>query len=75
MADLTKIQKGVPIPPARGPGVRKYPWYEMEVGDSFYTPVKRQSFSQQLAIHNNNRDGKHFIARSEGKGTRVWRDK
>ncbi len=73
MADLTKIQKGVPIPPAIRLG-RKYPWYEMEVGDSFYTPVKRQSFSQQLAIHNN-RDGKHFIARSEGKGTRVWRDK
>jgi hypothetical protein len=36
-----KIEKGVPVPPIVRKGVThktKYPWREMEVGDSFFVP-------------------------------------
>lgn len=42
-----KIDKGIPITPQVGPkgnkGNRKYPWYEMEVGDSFFVPSTNPS--------------------------------
>jgi hypothetical protein len=39
--DMTiKIEKNVAIPKINvgGGNQRKYPWYEMEVGDSFFVP-------------------------------------
>ena len=66
-----KIQKGVPIPPPRG----KYPWGDMEVGDSFVT--ERKGISARAAGYaKRDGTGKEVRVRSQGDGTaRVWRIK
>lgn len=35
-----KIEKNIPIPFGRGPTQFRYPFYLMEIGDSFVLPVK-----------------------------------
>lgn len=32
---MIKIQKNIPIP-VRSKGFHKYPWHEMDIGDSFF---------------------------------------
>lgn len=60
------IDKHIPVPRFQG----KYPFKEMEVGDSFTADdpkviVAARSFG--------NRFGKKFTARRNGPGYRVWR--
>lgn len=63
-----KIEKGVPIPDRRG----KYPWADMDVGDSFFVATdKVENFRRN--VYGKNRNGKKFTARAEGNGVRVWR--
>lgn len=78
MADDIKIEKGVPIPVGAGrQGIRKYPWREMEIGDSVFigckdgeTPEKVLSrLGQSLAFAKPLR----FTRRREGDDVRVWR--
>lgn len=38
-----KIDKGIELPPNSGGRPRKYPWRDMEIGDSFFIPQKRYS--------------------------------
>lgn len=68
-----KIDKGVPVPASRWSGSkRKYPFPDMEVGDSFFTESKQETVGSSVASYarfNN----KKFTARSENGGTRVWR--
>jgi hypothetical protein len=69
MEDTVKIEKGVPMP---GLGVgrsRKYPWREMEVGDSFV--IQKSAYAQaQLA---SKRTGFKFSVRKVDGAYRVWR--
>lgn len=37
-----KIGKGIPIPPASPPIAAKYPWADMEPGDSIFLPKEQQ---------------------------------
>lgn len=68
-----KIDKGVPIPPAkRGVGIRKYPFPDMEVGDSFFTESKQETVGSSVTIYARFNNVK-FATRSENGGTRVWR--
>jgi hypothetical protein len=64
-----ELEKGVPLPVAR----QKYPYKEMEVGDSFFVFAG----GIQNVCNQNYRMGKKlgmsFIARKEGDGVRVWR--
>lgn len=63
-----KIEKGVPVPPGRD----KYPWADMDVGDSFFVATdKVENFKRN--VYAKNRNGKMFTARAEGNGVRVWR--
>lgn len=68
-----KIDKGVPIPTSRWSGAkRKYPFPDMEIGDSFFTDTKQETVGSSVATYakfNN----KKFTTRSENGGTRVWR--
>ena len=63
------VQKDVPVPEAR----KRYPYKEMEVGDSFFV----EDGGIQNVCNQNYRMGKKlgmsFIARKEGTGVRVWR--
>ena len=64
-----ELEKGVPLPVSR----KKYPYKEMEVGDSFFVAEA----GIQNVCNQNYRMGKKlgmsFIARKEGDGVRVWR--
>lgn len=69
------IEKGVPIPPsATGPkSGSKYPYREMEVGDSFFVPGgKRSTVSGVLQSRHARPHGK-FTLRTVDGGVRVWR--
>lgn len=60
------IEKGVPIPNGRS----RYPFKDMEVGDSVYIEGKASSkISGSFGILR----PKRFIARNEKTGVRVWR--
>ena len=75
---MFKIDKDVPIPKKRGgPGAQpKYPWHQMEVGDSFFAaaPLKAVLNAAGNWAH---RHGVKFSGRAvteDGvKGARVWR--
>jgi len=67
-----KIDKGVPVPKAIHNGRSKYPFQQMEVGDSFFAEtapeVMRSSANQRRLKY-----GTQFIVRAEGSGARCWR--
>lgn len=66
---MIKIDKNVPIPPAGQGRPRKYPFDEMDVGDSFFSgsiaSVESSAYSRN--------DGKKFVLRKVRGGVRVWR--
>ena len=67
-----KIEKGIPIPVKR----KKYPFAEMEVGDSFFIEKKQSTVS--VACSWFVREVKPewgFTCRKENNGVRVWRYK
>lgn len=66
MSDI-KIDKNVPIPKNSGRG--KYPWTDMEVGDSFCIPT----MSISMGAVNERYKPKTFIMRKVDDGYRVWR--
>lgn len=76
------IEKGVVQPPYRSPGGGgrpKYPWDDLEVGDSFAVPVKAGDLLQayrsiQVSGHYALvRRGKKFRVVEMAPGLRVWR--
>lgn len=69
-----KIEKGVPVPPRRTrKGISKYPFRQMEVGDSFlmpdYTVVRAWGILGPYA----KRLGQKYTVRTVEGGARVWR--
>ena len=75
MSNEAKIEKNVPVPKTRG---SKYPFAQMEVGDSFYEPSRQTthlvSASYTFRRRHNLLDWK-FVARKENYGARIWRVK
>ena len=72
-----KIEKGVPIPPRRqsGGAPMKYPWKDLQIGDSFFVPKQTvHPFSGQ-ANTTGKRFNMKFTLRAENGGVRVWRVK
>ncbi len=72
-----KIEKGIPVrdPRTDANGVRrKYPWDEMETGDSFFAPVSSNALRTTAAYHAK-KTGQEFIVRKENDGARAWRVK
>lgn len=71
------IEKGVPITDGRGVGKSagrppKYPWAEMEVGDSFKADVPPDVLRASASGYARRNGGK-FIVRVDGDGSRAWR--
>lgn len=68
-----KIDKNFP-PPFSGKA-RKYPFRDMEIGDSFFAEIPVSRLSQ--AAHNNRQEGRKYTSRTVTengvKGTRIWR--
>ena len=70
-----KIEKNIPIPEACGGAItRKYPFNEMEVGDSIFIEGRKGSYTPGNAAHNYGKNhGKKFTSRKENDGFRIWR--
>lgn len=66
-----KIDKNVAMPPRAGK-TGKYPFKEMEVGDSVLIDKKITSLSPTYTAYGR-RHNKKFVGVTEGTGTRVWR--
>lgn len=64
-----KIDRGIPIPPARR---CLYPWREMEVGDSFLMPGAPRQVANQISKAGRYYQRK-FSYRKTAEGIRVWR--
>lgn len=69
MSDM-KIEKGVPMP--KNKRATKYPFAEMEVGDSFYVEPDNGSIHAAASWYGK-RNNKKFATRKEGEGRRIWR--
>lgn len=69
-----EIEKGVPIPDSAQRS--RYPFAQMEVGDSFFAPG-RTTKQMQNAASTHRKKGKKFRAMKEFvdgvEGTRIWR--
>lgn len=66
-----KIEKGVPVP---SPPMRaKYPFKDMEVGDSFFVSSEYIDKVRSSAASYARAHGMKFTTRQEGDGLRVWR--
>lgn len=70
---MINIDKDVPFPERKKPttaGNLKYPWKEMQVGDSILTDIKDgSSYASTVA----KKLGFKMTSRKEGSGTRIWR--
>ena len=71
-----KIESGIPIPGGRRQAHnKKYPWNELDVGQSFFVPgVAANNFASQ-ASRAGKTYGRRFVVRSMDGGIRVWRVK
>ncbi len=69
------IEKNVPLTPT--PTRTKYPFSEMEVGDSFHISTKRQFYAAVASSANYAKSHSwcKFASRREGDGGRIWRVK
>jgi hypothetical protein len=78
MSDNMKIEKNVPVPESRArKGNSKYPFPDMEEGDSFfiigYSREKMQSISScGRTWFQKNKPDFTIISRKEGDGIRFW---
>lgn len=68
--DTVAIDKTIPLP--RGKTQGKYPWREMEVGDSFLFPAEK-AFPRQAARTAGQRLNRKFTVRKTDEGFRCWR--
>ena len=69
-----KIEKGIPIPKGNGARVR-WPWKELEVGDSFFAKGLNHSSLSTTRYLAQMRTGFTFSLAKENDGIRVWRTK
>ena len=68
---MIKIEKGRAMTDGRG-AKPKYPWHEMEVGDSFYAEIEPDTL-RAAARKFSKRHSMQFKVRKEGTGARAWR--
>jgi len=66
-----RIEKGVALP--TGNGRKRYPFGEMEVGDSFGFKVDELMRVRAASSYFGTRNGRKYSARKDGSGYRCWR--
>lgn len=76
---MKKIEKGFPIPvideSSRGRPY-KYPWLDMEVGDSFLIEDSTPAYVYSLIKNRERVDGRKYVRKAQGDSdVRVWRVK
>ena len=71
-----KIESGIPIPKGGIGGKKgesKYPFKQMQIGDSFFILFKKKTFTSPCAYAR--QTGTKFTVRKIDDGFRVWRIK
>ena len=71
-----EIEKGIPLAKVASPSsprASKYPWADMEVGDSFLVPGTSVSRLSPSVCSASRRVGFKFKTRTVEGGVRVWR--
>jgi hypothetical protein len=69
-----KIEKGVPIDVGRAVyGKSKYPFYRLEIGDSFFVADAKVGSLRNIGSNLGKRLGRKFYTREVDGGARVWR--
>ena len=63
------LDKDIPVPEPR----KRYPYREMEIGDSFFVPAGGIQNICNQNYRTGKKLGRSFIARKEDGGVRVWR--
>lgn len=66
-----KIERGVPLPVARNQ--RRYPYPQLQVGESFFVPAVTQNNIANQAYRWSRKLGRKFETRKRPGGVRVWR--
>ena len=66
-----KIENDIPVPVSTRS--RKYPFMDMQVGESIWFDEKVNGRAYRSALSTGTRHGLKFIARKENSGIRVWR--
>ncbi len=67
------IEKNVKIPSAAKPKNTKYPFYKMDVQDSFIVPKTESNCIRSASSLYGKAHSKKFIVRTMGDVVRVWR--
>ena len=71
---MYQIEKGIPAPEKYGVGrPSRYPFADMEVGDSFFVPDAPANRLACAATWATKRYNRRFITRVVEHGVRVWR--
>lgn len=75
---MISIDKNIPIPKVnRGghlkPREAKYPWAQMEVGNSFFVPEVTVKQFGSTVYAASKRSGRKFTIRAVDGGVRIWR--
>lgn len=69
-----KIEKNVPMVVLRKPGFSKYPFAQMQIGDSFVAPLEeRRRISSAATHYGKNHNSKFHIRKITEKQIRIWR--
>ncbi|CAH1657586.1 hypothetical protein CHELA1G11_13031 [Hyphomicrobiales bacterium] len=68
------IEKNIPMPMPGG-SRRRYPFYELNVGESFHISGSEKDMQavRVAACHYGRRHGRKFTVRAEDEGGRCWR--
>ncbi len=79
MSDSLKIERGIPMPPARSK-CTSWPFADLKVGDSFLVPIPpgTHSIMQARVLQASRRhkaNGEEYCSRKVEGGVRVWRTK
>lgn len=68
---MIEIEDGIPYEP-RSNTLERYPWQQLEIGQSFLYPGKVKS-ATMAAVRAGKRWGKTFRVRAMEDGVRIWR--
>ncbi len=69
------IEKAIKIPEVNSKKNYKYPWTDMEVGDSFLVDFIDTSKLRVAAYYHSKTSGRKYTIRIIDNGARVWRVK
>jgi hypothetical protein len=68
------VQRGKPLPPAKGWRITRYPFATMAIGDSFFVAADQLPASGPAVLRVAARGrGMRAAVRTEGDGFRCWR--